>query len=388
MAGVVCRAHPENVAVGTCHGCLAPVCEVCRVLEGMRSYCASCLRRERRAPRVRQALFAIFGIAACGGLYWIYRAYERPYDYGKRASDVDSLEADLAKEPCDRPKVLSLLERMVTAGNNRGAIDRAAAFFTKCGDEPKLRDWTHLAHKRLGELDKAAGDLTKLIEHSPTHAYYRAWRAAIYEEQGNLAGAAEDLEKALSLYPAATDIPLNLATIYEKQGRFCDATVPLEGVVFRYSDKPFVANVRARLAALDRKGACTPAGGGRVTIRALDGGMFATKVRLGEKEIAVFVVDTGASYVTLTRRLADRLKLDVSASPKKELQTVNGKADGLFVIIPSISIGELSTERVPAVVVGDLGRGVDGLLGQTFLSRFEMKQGAGMLELRARAAVE
>jgi aspartyl protease family protein len=39
---------------------------------------------------------------------------------------------------------------------------------------------------------------------------------------------------------------------------------------------------------------------------------------------------------------------------------------------------------VPAVVIDDLGPGVDGLLGQSFLSRFEMKQSRGVLELVAR----
>jgi aspartyl protease family protein len=114
-------------------------------------------------------------------------------------------------------------------------------------------------------------------------------------------------------------------------------------------------------------------------------GLFRTKVILDDKETAAFVVDTGATYVTLSRKLADRLHLDLGNCPKRELQTANGKREGLFVILPSIAVEGLSTRRVPAVVIDDLGPGVDGLLGQSFLSRFEMKQARGVMELSPRA---
>ncbi len=113
--------------------------------------------------------------------------------------------------------------------------------------------------------------------------------------------------------------------------------------------------------------------------------MFRTKVLLGA-ESANFVVDTGATYVTIARKVAERLRLNMDASPKGEILTANGKREGRFVILPSVAIEGLSTERVPAVVLDDIAPGVDGLLGQTFLSRFEMKQSRGTLELSRRTA--
>jgi tetratricopeptide (TPR) repeat protein len=183
-------------------------------------------------------------------------------DYGVHTAQVNRLEGVLAQEPCDRSRVRALLEQMLAAGDNRGALTRAATFSAKCGDEPKLREVTYGAHQRLGELDQAASDLTALIALFPANPYYHAWYGAILEQQGNLDGAASELRQALVLYPAATDIPQDLANVYERQGKFCDATVPLEGVLFRYVDKPFSANVKARIAALEEKGACTPAGAG------------------------------------------------------------------------------------------------------------------------------
>jgi aspartyl protease family protein len=351
----------------------------------MLPHCASCLRKERRKPRIRLIVVAALLVAVGAGGYATYKAYEPRYDYGAVADDVARLERALEKEPCDQQNIALLLEQMLVAGDDRGVIGRAAAFSSKCRDESRVTELTYAAHERLGELDQANAELTRLVETTPRHPYYPVWRARIRERQGNLDGAAEDLQQALVLYPAATDIPLSLATILEKQGKPCDAIAPLEGVVFRYPNEGFVVGVRARLASLDDKG-CAKTGGARVTIRDVAGnGSFRTKVVLGEKETAAFVVDTGATYVTLSRKLADRLHLDLSTAPKRELQTANGKRDGLFVILPSIAIEGLSTRRVPAVVIDDLGPGVDGLLGQSFLSRFEMKQARGVMELSARA---
>jgi aspartyl protease family protein len=335
---------------------------------------------------VRVALILGFVAAASGAGYWFYRGYEPPYDYGALADDVAKLEGVLAKEPCDRPTIFALLQKMLSARNSGGVLRRAAAFSAKCGEEPKLLDFTYLAHQRLGELDKAVAELSRRIEQSPANPYYLAWRGGLYEEQGNLDLAVEDLQKAMTLYPAAIDIPQNLASVYEKQGKFCDAIVPLEEVAFRYDGHAFATGVRSRVTALEQKGVCTAGRGGRVTIRALAGSrMFRAKVRLLDKENARFVVDTGATYVTLTRRLADRLHLDLDRAPTRDLQTANGKREGTFVILPSVAIEGLSAERVPGVVVDDLGPDVDGLLGQSFLSRFEMKQAEGVLELSTRA---
>jgi aspartyl protease family protein len=112
--------------------------------------------------------------------------------------------------------------------------------------------------------------------------------------------------------------------------------------------------------------------------------MFVTKARVSSFETMTVLVDTGATYVAITRKVADRAHLDLEDAPRHEIMTANGKREGVFVILPSVAVGALSTERVPAVVVDDLGP-IDGLLGQSFLSRFEMKQSGGILDLSIRA---
>jgi clan AA aspartic protease (TIGR02281 family) len=100
----------------------------------------------------------------------------------------------------------------------------------------------------------------------------------------------------------------------------------------------------------------------------------------------MFVVDTGASQVTLTRALAGRQGLDLKAASKAVLRTANGQTTGLFTSLPSIALDGIEALQVPAVVVDDLGPGLDGLLGLSFLTRFDMRQSAGLMELTVRDA--
>jgi clan AA aspartic protease (TIGR02281 family) len=388
MINTVCHVHPEARAVASCRSCLASLCDACCNTEGMVPYCAACVREVRRSPIARYlVVLSILGAAAGGG-YWTYRTYKAPYDYGRRTNTIGKLEGQLGNEPCDHPKQIALLEQMLAAGDNRGVLDRAAAFTEKCGEEPKMCGSTYLAHRRLGETDQALADLERLIDASPRAPSPLVWRATLREERNELDRAVEDLQRAWLLYPAATDIPMSLARIYERQGKLCEASVPLQELVFRYPNERFAAGLRERLTALNEQGACRVAAGKegeRVTIRQARGGMFRTDVRIGDKANASVVIDTGASHVVLVRRLAERLGVDLGRAPKGKVATANGQREALFVFLSKVTLGGLSTEQVPAMVVDDLGAGIDGLLGQTFLSRFELKQAGAVMEIAPRA---
>ncbi len=388
MSRSACPAHPDAPALASCSVCFVGLCDTCRAFDGMKPVCAACHQRLRRGPLVRGAIGLVALVAVGAGCYQAYRSYQPPYDYGRRAGEVGQLEVALAREPCDRQKAHDLLKDMLAAGNSRGVIERAAAFGAKCGDYPPLREQTYAAHQRLGELDLALADLGALIEHGPKMPYYRAWRATLYEEKGDFERAAEDLRQALSLYPAAVDLPQRLASIYERQGKPCDAVTLLQQLAFRYGQEAFAAGVRARVEGLEQQGACAAATAGaeRVTLRADPRhGTAVAKVRVNDQAAGSFVVDTGASYLTLPRALAERLGLDLANAPKGKFATANGVREAQLVVVPAVTVGGLKAERVAAAVVDDLP-GIDGLLGMSFLARFDLRQSGGVIELGPRPA--
>ena len=102
----------------------------------------------------------------------------------------------------------------------------------------------------------------------------------------------------------------------------------------------------------------------------------------------LFVLDTGASFVSVTKSFANKAKLSADIKDEVTLQTANGLADGLLATANSIQVGNAYSTFVPVVVVDDakLGSedGVSGLLGMSFLSRFVVKFGTDSVELRGR----
>jgi predicted aspartyl protease len=67
------------------------------------------------------------------------------------------------------------------------------------------------------------------------------------------------------------------------------------------------------------------------------------------------------------------------------LQTISGLTSGHVVTIPSLRVGEVEAQDVVAVV-HDVGPSMDGILGNTFLSRFTvtLDPERGLLRLSAR----
>ncbi|WP_110655512.1 retropepsin-like aspartic protease family protein [Salinicola halimionae] len=82
------------------------------------------------------------------------------------------------------------------------------------------------------------------------------------------------------------------------------------------------------------------------------------------------LVDTGATYVSLSRSLARSLSLE----PGREvtLSTANGRVSGHLATLDSVRLGGLEAHRV----AGSIHAGIDGdvvLLGMSFLDRFDIQ---------------
>ena len=122
-----------------------------------------------------------------------------------------------------------------------------------------------------------------------------------------------------------------------------------------------------------------------VTLQRIGGNWFA-QVRLNDARTARFLVDTGASTCVISPGLAIALDIhpDRQAQPVP-LETISGLTRGHLVTIPSLRVGDVEAQGVIAVV-HPLGPSMDGILGNTFLSRFTMTLDSerGVLRLSSR----
>jgi clan AA aspartic protease (TIGR02281 family) len=101
------------------------------------------------------------------------------------------------------------------------------------------------------------------------------------------------------------------------------------------------------------------------------------------------MIDTGATFVTIKKRFAEKAGLKV-AGQRVKLNTANGAVDGYLTKAKSVKLRSLESERVQVVIQldeeNDYGAGTDGLIGMSFLSRFDVTMDAKTLRIRARKA--
>jgi clan AA aspartic protease (TIGR02281 family) len=104
------------------------------------------------------------------------------------------------------------------------------------------------------------------------------------------------------------------------------------------------------------------------------GELMVVQALLNEKAAAKFVVDTGASYTTISQAMAKQLGLNLeNASTVISLQTANGVIEAPLVSVGSLEVGGFALKDL-TVVVHDVfpDPNIAGLLGLNFLSQFHL----------------
>ncbi|NOZ54049.1 MAG: TIGR02281 family clan AA aspartic protease [Gammaproteobacteria bacterium] len=93
----------------------------------------------------------------------------------------------------------------------------------------------------------------------------------------------------------------------------------------------------------------------------------------------VFMIDTGASDISIPYRVADKIGLKRGA--QKIYRTANGPALNYSTQLAKVGIGDIELENVRASINPNV-EGTDILLGMTFLKHLEFSQRGDTLTLR------
>ena len=114
-------------------------------------------------------------------------------------------------------------------------------------------------------------------------------------------------------------------------------------------------------------GTGVPAAGGKILFRADSSGHYNVEAEINGVPVR-FLIDTGASDVTLSPRDARRIGLETSRLAfNRQYQTANGIVMGAPITLPQIRIGPIEVRDVPASVNGTPLNA--SLLGMSFLER-------------------
>ena len=121
--------------------------------------------------------------------------------------------------------------------------------------------------------------------------------------------------------------------------------------------------------------------GGQIVLTAESGGHFYTAGTINGRSVR-FVVDTGATFITMGQAEADRIGLDYKNGQRGFTQTANGSVPAYRIVLTSVRIGDVQVYNVNAVVLPAPMNHL--LLGNSFLDRFQMRRENDRLTLDKR----
>ena len=128
-------------------------------------------------------------------------------------------------------------------------------------------------------------------------------------------------------------------------------------------------------------GAVSDGNGSAIVLTAVSGGHFITGGSINGKAVQ-FLVDTGATTVAMGQSDAERIGLDYKNGRRGMAQTANGGVPTRGVILSVVRIGDVQVYNVEAVVLPVQMDAI--LLGNSFLTRFQMKRENDRLTLELR----
>lgn len=134
-------------------------------------------------------------------------------------------------------------------------------------------------------------------------------------------------------------------------------------------------------AQMNIGGAPSDGGGTQIVLTAGSGGHFFTDGSINGKAVR-FVVDTGATYISMGSADAERLGLDYRKGQRGMTSTANGPMPVYRVSLASVRVGDVVLYNIDALV-GQASMDYI-LLGNSFLTRFQMKRENDVMTLSKR----
>jgi aspartyl protease family protein len=295
---------------------------------------------------------------------------------GAYSGEVLRLQALWEQTPCNIAAGERLADLLLEAGLAKQAASVAEQLVTQCPPTEAGLTRLYVAQRRLSDNGSAERTAGRMISMAPYRPEGYALRGLAREARGLLEAAADDFSYALELGPRLLDVPVNLANVLERMGRPCEAAKPLEDALTYYPSLDNRFELERRVERLRAAGSCPKAVAGgsgvKVPFDRSEEVILVNGVVNGTHS-ARFVLDTGASSVVLSRALADKLGVaPPSLATRVHVQTAGGVVDAYPARLDALDVEGARVHDLPVLVCDTMGQDVDGLLGISFLSRFNV----------------
>jgi clan AA aspartic protease (TIGR02281 family) len=269
------------------------------------------------------------------------------------------------------------------------------SFSGACGGHaPSLRAAANLL-LALSDYSGAAAAASDLIKLDPQDDGGYHLRALANDRAGLAKKAIDDYAMAVALFAnksnMSSDSSLAMARNYEKLGQFCDAEVAVESWVALNPERNDSSRIQAIIADYTAKGKCDAPNARREEVIKIPPRKNVVRLPVTVNGVrGTFIMDTGASFVTMSAGFAEKAKVQVDQDFKLKMHTANGVVEGKRGHAATVQLRSLQAKDVVVAVQpsaqATYGDGVDGLLGMSFLSRFKVSIDTEAIRISNRTA--
>jgi hypothetical protein len=348
------------------------------------------------------AAVTVFGIAI---LYWYFAPHKR--DFGavyvelgisslptqlERLPQIETRLDQLSREPCYGDAVIGLARGLLDQGYPRESATSLRSFAKRCGNPERILPLAYEGLERIGDFVGALDVANELVEASPANGSFRYWRAITYDKMGDFPHAVTDYLSRIQLVgdqkSLLPDVFYKLSRVYDALGRPCDAITPIEIYVSLDPSTRRTPQIIKIIADYAAKGNCDTryaTGTARVSFAATTDVRTLTVLINGVA--GTFILDTGATLIFITPQFAAKARVVAEPGHSIISKTVGGTAISDIAYASTVSVGKAEASGVVVAVLRNgsnpFGNKLDGLLGMSFLSRFNVTLSPSVLELQA-----
>jgi aspartyl protease family protein len=301
---------------------------------------------------------------------------------------------ELGREPCDQDAIANLGRALEKAGYRREAANAQVRYSETCGGHAPSLERAVNVLLRLSDYEEATRIATEIIKLEPFYDNGYFLRAVAYDRRDMPKKAIDDYVTAIELFGDKAKISsasyMGMAHNYEKLSLFCDAIVPIEAWVSLNPARNDNSQTRTIIAEYTAKGGCKAAASGKEVFKSpRPHGVINVPVDINGVR-GNMLLDTGATFVTLTAAFAEKAKVDIDQDSLLKMHTANGIIDAKRGRAATVQLRSLQAKDVPIAVHTDAKQtsiaGADGLLGMSFLSRFTVSIDAQSATVSGRKA--
>jgi len=175
---------------------------------------------------------------------------------------------------------------------------------------------------------------------------------------------------AVSLQPDNAYVNYMRATALARLGHRHAAADALQITLLLQPEEHLARQIRTELAGLSSPHGGAATGESVITLES-GRGVWTVPVVVNGSHRGRFLFDTGSSVVVLSPTFAAAVGAKPRPNETLELETLAGRTRGTWATIGSLRVGGAEV-RNAEVVVHSPGGGLDGILGNTFLSRWDV----------------